>query len=195
MWFLILIFCECPSSKFYLVIKRQYGRAVNNLCNLGFFVPSHQCKTEAALLKSVETNACNGSVREEWDCNSWANYEYSKPFSECFLCHISGIDYFLEHHFFKIMKGCERLTLLLVKFMYNAWLRGKLLRRGRSSLVTAENFVIHTYMEVNTALLATLTLLVWYWMLAVRNGCSQNIPPCLPWHFIMLDCFVYDLLS
>lgn len=60
------------------------------------------------------------------------------------------------------MKSCERLTLLLVKFMYNAWLRGKLLRRGRSSLVTAENFVIHRYMEVNTALLATLTLLVWY---------------------------------
>lgn len=28
------------------------------------FVPSHQCKTEAALLKSVEINACNGSVRE-----------------------------------------------------------------------------------------------------------------------------------
>lgn len=65
MWFLILIFCECPSSKFYLVIKRQYENVVNNLCNLGFFVPSHQCKTEAALLKSVETNTCNGSVREE----------------------------------------------------------------------------------------------------------------------------------
>lgn len=65
MWFLTLIFCKCPSSKFYLVIKRQYERAVNNLCNLGFFVPSHQCKTEAALLKSAEINACNGSVREE----------------------------------------------------------------------------------------------------------------------------------
>lgn len=65
MWFLILIFCECPSSKFYLVIKRQYERAVNNLCNLGFFVLSHQCKTGATLLKSVEINACNGSIKEE----------------------------------------------------------------------------------------------------------------------------------
>lgn len=65
MCFLILIFCECPSSKFHLVIKKQYERAVNNLCNLWFFVPSHQRKTEATLSKSVEINACNGSVKEE----------------------------------------------------------------------------------------------------------------------------------
>lgn len=63
----------------------------------------------------------------------------------CLLCQISGTDYFLKFNVFKIMKGCERLILLLVKLMDNAWLREKL-SRGRSSLITADNYVIHRYM-------------------------------------------------
>lgn len=43
------------------------------------------------------------------------------------------------------MKGYERQILLVVKLMDNSWLREKLLRRGKSSLITADNYVIHRY--------------------------------------------------
>lgn len=44
------------------------------------------------------------------------------------------------------MKCYERQILLLMKLMDNIWLRGKLLSRGRSSLVTADNYAVHRYM-------------------------------------------------
>lgn len=58
------------------------------------------------------------------------------------------------------MEGCGRLILLIVKLMDNPWLREKLFSRGRSSLITAENYVIHMCMQAKAAHLATLMLSV-----------------------------------